>query len=185
MIIEIPDLDLEVVFIGMGAFLWGLAVVYLINRFKPKSKGKNRQDSILKHLEFYENQLIDMKIRLDALQMSEAPSFYEDSGAKREQFPERERVKEREERKHRERTSRIDLGDIVKNILGLITKKPTTSRDIQITIDKTREHTSRVLKRLYDEGYVQRNIETKPFTYSITQKGKTRLASTKGVISQA
>lgn len=183
MIIEIPDLD--VIFIGMGAFLWGLAVVYLLNRFKPKLKGKGRQDSILKHLEFYENQLIDMKIRLDALQMGEKSSFYEDSGVKREQFPERARIKEREEKKHRERTSKIDLRDIVENILGLITKKPMTSRDIQITIGKTREHTSRVLKRLYDEGYVQRNIETKPFTYSITQKGKTRLAPTKGVISQA
>jgi len=141
----------------MGAFLWGLGVVYLLNRFKLKSKGNSRQNSILKHLEFYENQLIDMKIRLDALQMSQAPSFYEDLGTKREQFPERERVKGREERRYRERTSKIDLGNIVENILGLITKKPTTSRDIQITIGKTREHTSRVLKRLYDEGYAQRN----------------------------
>jgi len=46
-----------------------------------------------------------------------------------------------------------------------------TSRDIQITLKKSREHTSRLMKKLFEEGYVQRNTESKPYTYSITEKG--------------
>ena len=46
-----------------------------------------------------------------------------------------------------------------------------TSRDIQITLKKSREHTSRLMKKLFEEGFVQRNTESKPYTYSITEKG--------------
>jgi predicted HTH transcriptional regulator len=60
-------------------------------------------------------------------------------------------------------------------VLQLITNKTMTSRDIQITLKRSREHTSRLMKKLFDDGYVQRNIETKPYTYSITEKGKAKV----------
>jgi len=50
-----------------------------------------------------------------------------------------------------------------------------TSRDIQITLKKSREHTSRLMKKLFEEGLVQRNTETKPYTYSITEKGMAKV----------
>jgi len=50
-----------------------------------------------------------------------------------------------------------------------------TSRDIQITLKRSREHTSRLMKKLFEDGYVERNTETKPYTYSITKKGKTKV----------
>jgi len=56
-------------------------------------------------------------------------------------------------------------------VLHLITNKAMTSRDIQITLKKSREHTSRLMKKIFEDGYVQRNTETKPYTYSITEKG--------------
>ena len=56
-------------------------------------------------------------------------------------------------------------------VLRLITDKAMTSRDIQITLKRSREHTSRLMKKLFEDGYVQRNIESKPYTYSITEKG--------------
>jgi len=62
-------------------------------------------------------------------------------------------------------------------VLRLITNKAMTSRDIQITIKKSREHTSRLMKRLFENGLVQRNTETKPYTYSITEKGKLKITS--------
>ena len=31
------------------------------------------------------------------------------------------------------------------------------------------------MKKLYQDGYVERNTRTKPFTYSITDKGKAKL----------
>jgi len=56
-----------------------------------------------------------------------------------------------------------------------------TSRDIQITLGRTREHTSRMLKKLFEEGLVERDMTTKPFSYKITDKGLTRI----GVVKMA
>jgi CTP-dependent riboflavin kinase len=60
-------------------------------------------------------------------------------------------------------------------VLHLITDKAMTSRDIQITLKRSREHTSRLMKKLFDDGYVKRNTSTKPYTYSITEKGKEKI----------
>jgi predicted HTH transcriptional regulator len=60
-------------------------------------------------------------------------------------------------------------------VLRLITNKAMTSRDIQITTKRSREHTSRLMKKLFESGLVQRNTETKPYTYSITEKGKSKV----------
>jgi predicted transcriptional regulator len=63
------------------------------------------------------------------------------------------------------------------HVLHLITNKAMTSRDIQITLKKSREHTSRLMKKLFEEGFVQRNTESKPYTYSITEKGISKVES--------
>ena len=67
-------------------------------------------------------------------------------------------------------TSNLTPTNPVDYVLHLITDKAMTSRDIQITLKKSREHTSRLMKKLFEEGYVQRNTESKPYTYSITEK---------------
>ena len=63
------------------------------------------------------------------------------------------------------------------HVLHLITDKAMTSRDIQITLKRTREHTSRLMKKLFEDGFVQRNTESKPYTYSITDKGKAKIGN--------
>ena len=50
-----------------------------------------------------------------------------------------------------------------------------TSRDIQNASQRSREHTSRLMKKLFQDGYVERNTRTKPYTYSITDKGKAKI----------
>ena len=62
-------------------------------------------------------------------------------------------------------------------MLRLITDKAMTSRDIQITLKRSREHTSRLMKKLFEDGYVQRNVESKPYTYSITEKGIAKIGN--------
>ena len=73
----------------------------------------------------------------------------------------------------------MNFGNATDYVLRLITEKPMTSRDIQITIGRTREHTSRMMKKLFEDGLVERNMQTKPFTYYITEKGKAKLGITK------
>jgi DNA-binding transcriptional ArsR family regulator len=60
----------------------------------------------------------------------------------------------------------------VSSILKLLSRSPMTAREIQISIKKTREHTSRLMKRLYNESLVTRDIDNKPFLYKITDEGR-------------
>ena len=60
-------------------------------------------------------------------------------------------------------------------ILKLLTERPRTSREVQLAIGRTREHTSRLMKKLHDIGFVNREITTKPFRYNITDAGRERL----------
>jgi len=63
--------------------------------------------------------------------------------------------------------------DSVKHVLKLITKKSMTSRDIEMTFGgRSREHVSRLMKKLFDDGLVERNTANRPYTYSITDSGK-------------
>jgi len=45
-----------------------------------------------------------------------------------------------------------------------------TVPEIKEIIDKTREHTARVLKKLYDKGFVDRNTRSMPYRYSIRKE---------------
>lgn len=46
-----------------------------------------------------------------------------------------------------------------------------TVKEIQRRIGRTREHTSRMMNALFQNGLVQRDVTVRPFSYSITQKG--------------
>ena len=60
-------------------------------------------------------------------------------------------------------------------ILKIIAEKPRTSREVQLAIGRTREHTARLLKKLHDSNLVLRNNADKPFTYVLTDLGWARL----------
>jgi len=49
---------------------------------------------------------------------------------------------------------------------------PLTSREIQRKINKSREHTSRLLKKLYSENILMRDGSSRPFKYKITNEGR-------------
>src|SRR5207245_5399654 len=91
-------------------------------------------------------------------------------------------VETKEEKK--ERMQNMNFGSATDYVLRLITEKPMTSRDIQITIGRTREHTSRMMKKLFEEGLVERNMQTKPFTYKITDKGLAKVGVIKTIPAQ-
>ena len=60
----------------------------------------------------------------------------------------------------------------ISSILKLLSQSPMTAREIQFNTKKTREHISRLMKKLYNESLVTRNIESKPFLYKITDEGR-------------
>jgi hypothetical protein len=61
------------------------------------------------------------------------------------------------------------------HILKLLIEKPRTSREIQYAIGRTREHTSRLMKRLYQTNLVSRESGSKPFKYTVTDAGLLKL----------
>ena len=188
MLVEIPDP--EVILGGVVAFLIGIFGLFLYYKLKPyvNLKPKNADPAYLERLEYYERQLIDMKIRLDALDMADLSSNSQSNENELKKIiqklakdtPEKEPEIEIEVPQPQKQEIMPSSGpaDITDHVLRLITDKSMTSRDIQITIGRSREHTSRLMKKLYDDGLVERHTNSKPYTYSISNKGREKLLLT-------
>ena len=191
MLVEIPDP--EVILGVILAFLLGLGGLYLFFKVRPfiKSSSDIADPTQTERLEYYERQLIDMKIRLDALDIQGIEEKPIDPNLDLKQFMQKLLENNEESKKEdvviKEPEVIVEKPAFVPNIpniehmsptdyvLRLITNKAMTSRDIQITTKRSREHTSRLMKKLFEGGLVQRDTETKPYTYSITEKGKSKV----------
>jgi predicted transcriptional regulator len=71
----------------------------------------------------------------------------------------------------------VKPGDVIMTILKALDEKPHTSSEIQKLIGKSREHTARLLKSLYEKGLVVREEDKKPFIYMISETGREFLRS--------
>ena len=190
MLVEIPEP--EVILGVILAFLLGLGGLYLFFKVRPfiKSNSDIADPTQTERLEYYERQLIDMKIRLDALDIQGVEENPIDPNLDLKQFIQKlvetkepgkkiEVIKESQTIPEKQistpNITNIEHVSPTDYVLHLITNKAMTSRDIQITIKRSREHTSRLMKKLFESGLVQRNTETKPYIYSITEKGKSKV----------
>jgi predicted transcriptional regulator len=61
-------------------------------------------------------------------------------------------------------------------VLKLLSERSRTSREIQHSIGRTREHTSRLMKRLYESRLVDRQSKSGPYQYTITEAGRVKLS---------
>ena len=178
MLVEIPD-PMVILGIVLG-FLAGAVALFLYSKLRLVGSLQNNNPSDNQRLEYYEKQFIDMKIRLDALNLDNEESLGEDEMVKIQsemvKSPSRKGRRSRAMVEKRVPVSRIpnmSSEDSVKHVLKLITKKPMTSRDIEVTFGgRSREHVSRLMKKLFDDGLVERNTTNRPYTYSITDSGK-------------
>ncbi|MBT3474126.1 MAG: MarR family transcriptional regulator [Thaumarchaeota archaeon] len=178
MLVEIPDLD--VIFGLVLAFIGGLFTLFVYSKLKADSASNKQTKADSERLEFYERQLIDLKIKLDAIDL-ENLSFSQQipqNIVRNEEKPVQVVPEQVQVPARVERTPNMSSGDIVEAVLGLITDRSRTSRDIQITLGKSREHISRTMKKMSDDGLVERNTNAKPYSYSITQTGLSRLSGT-------
>jgi len=70
----------------------------------------------------------------------------------------------------------INLTNTEKQIIRiLITEGAKTSPMIMNAISMTREHTSRLMKKLWQEGYIERDTNSMPFTYRPTKELENRI----------
>jgi len=183
MLVEIPDP--QIIAGVIIAFFVGIFGMLVYNKIKLFTNQKV-DPSHLSRMEYYERQLIDMKIRMDALDLETGPPVEVVLEKKEPVVEKKEEIvikKEPEKRVQKPRMPNMDFNGVAEYVLGLITLKEMTSRDIQITIGRSREHTSRLMKRLFEEGLVERNTKLKPFTYKITEKGRTRLGTPEQIVT--
>ncbi len=62
-------------------------------------------------------------------------------------------------------------------VLQLLVDGPKTSAQIKESVGRSREHTARLMKFLFDKGLVVRNSRNKPYVYELTDSGKSYLGS--------
>ena len=191
MLIEIPDPEM-ILSIGV-AFGVGILGLFVWSKFRSISASKPVKSEDSERLEYYERQLIDMKIRLDAIDMEhitfksnselnsndQIPQIQAQNQGFQAQNPQvvPEPHQENHIENHTSRQPNLGFDTVVEKVLGLITSRPMTSRDIQMTLGRSREHTSRLMNRLYKDGLVDRNTSSKPFSYIITEKGREKIGS--------
>lgn len=59
--------------------------------------------------------------------------------------------------------------------MRLLGEGPRSTRQLTDALNKSREHTARMMKELFELGLVGRNASTKPFVYQLTDEGRKRL----------
>jgi len=77
-----------------------------------------------------------------------------------------------------QRKSQIVPDDTEMSVIKLLSDKPRSSVEIKELIGKSREHAARMMKTLFDSGFVTRNDSKKPFVYQLTETGRRYLSTT-------
>ena len=72
---------------------------------------------------------------------------------------------------------RVEGTETEAKVLRLLVEGPRTSAQIKEEVGRSREHTARLMKTLFDRGLVIRNDRNKPYVYEITDTGRSYVAS--------
>ena len=191
--------DTNIVIYALVPFLVGALVMLIYYRIKSQFKASNLAnieviDTIISQYNHrqdqYEGIINELKIKTELLEskISKKPDNIKNINHAIDDSTSQQISQYSEERNELSELSRVitesndvkmtasdeyfHTGDTLKIILKLLLNGPLTSREIQRGIRRTREHTSRVMKKLYELKYVDRDINHKPFRYNITDLGR-------------
>jgi hypothetical protein len=187
MIIDIPDAG--IILVAVLAFLGGLVTLYLYGKTRSVKVSGNIAPTNLERIDYYEKELIDMKIRLDTMELDGKTFTKPDLPTKKVKSFNTPEVKEPEfitpKPKMAPRVPNMSFEDSVTFVLKKITEGPMTSRDIEVIFGKSREHVSRLMKKLFEDGLVGRDNSVRPYRYTISDKGRERVGSGEGDVVYA
>ena len=149
MLVDVPDPS---ILLGIVlAFLGGLVTLYLYTKLRRVGGMERFNPSNFERADFYEKQLIDMKIRMDAMEV-EGESYTKPQLDKKPEMLVERHVNNNHKQRFapkpttQSRTPNMSFENSVEHVLGLITKRPMTSRDIEVTFSgRSREHVSRLM----------------------------------------
>ncbi len=177
----VDDLVLELSVAMAAAFL--VLSTFVLVRFRTLSKdlaassdlGRNLLTALENRLKRQDERIIDVMVKMEVLQSrASQPRSLIDVPPPKPIDTKSEFVGlvqppiGREERIGAPRS----LEPTEKVILQLLSQRPHTSVEIKALVSKSREHTARLMKNLFERGLVVRNDAKKPFLYQITEQGR-------------
>lgn len=183
MITDLIPLGSDLVISGIFAFLVGMASMVLYSRFKTIfEEGRYKTNEAIieavvleytRRLRDYDKVIAELRAKVDIIDSKVKPHEVVSQEASQPQphvalMSEPVTV-----------TQHAAIGKEVNSttdyILKLLAERPRSSREVQLAIGRTREHTARLMKKLHDLGLVSRDVNTKPFRYNITDAGREML----------
>ena len=145
--------------LALSGYLAGLISMMLIMRYLRSNRERREIGRLYQErIGEYEKTLMDMMLRLNIIELRLRNKQISQDISHITYHNE-----EREERREIRQVDNIEF-----KILDLLLKGAKTSREIEVSIGRSREHTARLMKRLYEKGYVIRDVSNKPYKYSIT-----------------
>jgi hypothetical protein len=161
------DINMEIVLMVILAYIVGVVSVMIFNRVKrvdtPAIEYQRRMQE-------YEDMLVDLRIRLDTLEIRSGSDIAHNTSQTASQ-----QASDVGHKPTIRKTLEQEGVGMVDYVLKLLMDGPKTSRQIEGLIGRSREHTARLMKKLFEMGYVTRDMASKPYTYTITDSGKATL----------
>ena len=106
-----------------------------------------------------------------------APADEKSGGVMESTLPEQQRESQLESRESRPPSSQVPLDEMQLAAIRLLSEGPKNTRQLTDVLKKSREHTARTMKGLFEGGLVTRNDSTKPFVYQLTEEGRRHVAA--------
>lgn len=159
------------------SYIFGIVSVMIFTRFRSKEAAPEAHVQYESRIREIEDVLVDLRIGLDTLEirsgdasqpLSQQTQQASDVGHMQTPIP----VVSKPSIRRALEQEGIGMVDYV---LKLLVEGPKTSRQIEGLIGRSREHTARLMKKMFEMGYVTRDMSSKPYTYSITDSGRTTL----------
>ena len=144
--------------------------------------GRDIWNALDSRLKKQDERILDVVTRFEVYEsrLAETPFI----GAAKERVPVRitkveiQRQPEEEQREEMKpvASTKEDLEPTERVVLQLLMERPRTSIEIKTLVKKSREHSARLMKTLFERRLVSRADEKKPFVYELTEEGRRYLS---------
>jgi hypothetical protein len=184
MIVDLTFLDSGFVISGIFAFVVGMAGMTFYNRLKTIfEEGRYKTNEVVveavvleytRRLHDYDKVIAELRAKVDIIESRVQPHGVVVSQHPSQPQPHVAPISE-PVTVTQDVIIEKDVNSTTDYIFKLLAERPRSSREVQLAIGRTREHTARLMKKLHDLGLVSRDINTKPFRYNITNAGLEKL----------
>ncbi|MHB8565569.1 MAG: hypothetical protein ACYC7D_04215 [Nitrososphaerales archaeon] len=140
----------------------GIDAYALVQEFSQRSKK-------------FEERLIDLKIRMEILELRQQRTQVETKEIQKDVTPSLPELASGVTSLHQ---SLQGVSELVRSEVEALRSvmesgsKGASAKQIQMKIGRSREHTARMMNSLFKKGLVERNSGVRPFTYTMTDKGR-------------